>query len=221
MFGSFSFLEDVTKFPNKRTHTIPMSIAWHYMKNGAQTGPAATDEVKSLITSGAIKADTMIWREGLASWVAANTQPDFAGVVPPAAPPPPPAVAGAAGGPGVFTPDAADVEQNKVFGILSYLPPLLFLVGLIAARQSKFAMYHCNQGLVLTLAAIAVGIANMILDTVLWHLMGFYSGSGLVNILNLGIFVGISVLVVMGIINAVNGVCKPLPLIGNRFTLIK
>jgi len=27
--------------------------------------------------------------------------------------------------------------------------------------------------------------------------------------------------VVIGIINAANGVCKPLPLIGNRFTLIK
>jgi len=219
MFGSFAFLEDVTKFPNKRTHTIPMSIAWHYMKNGAQTGPAATDEVKSLITSGAIKADTMVWREGLASWVAANTQPDFAGVVPPAAPPPPPAVAGAAGGPGVFTPDAADVEQNKVFGILAYLPPLLFLVGLITARQSKFAMYHCNQGLVLTLAAIAVGIANMILGMVLVFIP--FLGWFLMTVLNLGIFVGIIVLVVMGIINAVNGVCKPLPLIGNRFTLIK
>ena len=196
-----------------------MSIAWHYMKNGAQTGPATTDEIKTLITSGAIKADTMVWREGLASWAAANTQPDFAGVVPPPPPPPPPAPAGAAGGPGTFTPDAADVEQNKVFGILSYLPPLLFLVPLLAARQSKFAMYHCNQGLVLTLVAIAVSIANMILDVVLVHIP--FLGWFLMTVLNLGISVGILVLVVIGIINAVNGVCKPLPLIGNRFTLVK
>ena len=196
-----------------------MSIAWHYMKNGAQTGPATTDEIKTLITSGAIKADTMVWREGLASWAAANTQPDFAGVVPPPPPPPPPAPAGAAGGPGTFTPDAADVEQNKVFGILSYLPPLLFLVPLLAARQSKFAMYHCNQGLVLTLVAIAVSIANMILDVVLVHIP--FLGWFLMTVLNLGISVGILVLVVIGIINAVNGACKPLPLIGNRFTLVK
>jgi uncharacterized membrane protein len=196
-----------------------MSIAWHYMKNGVQAGPASTDEIKSLITSGAIKADTMVWREGLASWAAANTQADFAGVVPPAVPPPPPAVAGAAGGPGVFVADAADVEQNKIFGILSYLPPLLFLVGLFAARQSKFAMYHCNQGLVLTLAAIAVGIANMILGMILVFIP--FLGWFLMTVLNLGIFVGILVLVVMGIINAANGVCKPLPLIGNRFTLVK
>ena len=196
-----------------------MSIAWHYMKNGAQTGPATTDEIKTLITSGAIKADTMVWREGLASWAAANTQPDFAGVVPPAPPPPPPAPPGAAGGPGVFTPDAADVEQNKVFGILSYLPPLLFLVPLLAARQSKFAMYHCNQGLVLTLVAIAVSIANMILDVVLVHIP--FLGWFLMLVLYWGITIGILVLVVMGIINAVNGVCKPLPLIGDRFILVK
>jgi uncharacterized membrane protein len=191
-----------------------MSIAWHYMKNGAQTGPATTDEIKSQMAAGAIKADTLVWREGLASWVAASTQPDFTGVVPP---PPPPA--GTAGGPGAITTDAADVEQNKIFGILSYLPPLLFLVGLIAARQSKFAMYHCNQGLVLTLAAIAVSIANMIVGMILVHIpiLGWF----LMTVLNLGIFVGIIVLVVMGVINAANGVCKPLPLIGSRFTLIK
>ncbi len=191
-----------------------MSIAWHYMKNGVQTGPATTDEIKSQITSGAIKADTLVWREGLAAWAAANTQPDFAGVVPPAAPPPPPV-----GGPGAVISDAADIEQNKIFGILAYLPPLLFLVGLIAARQSKFAMYHCNQGLVLTLAAIVVSIANMIADAILAHIP--ILGWLLMLVLNLAIFVGIIVLVVMGILNAANGVCKPLPVIGNRFTLIK
>jgi hypothetical protein len=43
-----------------------MSIAWHYMRDGVQTGPASADEIKNLITSGAIKADTLVWREGLA-----------------------------------------------------------------------------------------------------------------------------------------------------------
>jgi hypothetical protein len=41
------------------------------------------------------------------------------------------------------------------------------------------------------------------------------------SILSLGIFIGIIALVIMGIINAANGVCKPLPVIGNRFTLVK
>lgn len=196
-----------------------MSIAWHYMKNGVQTGPATADEIKGLISSGTIKADTLVWRDGLPSWVAVSTQADFSGAVPPAAPPPPPSPVGASGGPGVLTPDAADVEQNKVFGVLSYLPPLLFLVGLFAARQSKFAMYHCNQGLVLTLAAIAASVANMILGMILVFIPVL--GLIVMMLLNLGIFAGIVVLVVMGIINAANGVCKPLPVIGNRFTLVK
>jgi uncharacterized membrane protein len=59
----------------------------------------------------------------------------------------------------------------------------------------------------------------MILDQILWHIpvIGFL----MITLLNLAVFAGIIVLVVMGIINAVNGVCKPLPVIGERFTLVK
>ncbi len=185
------------------------------MKDGAQAGPATTEEIKNLITSGAIKADTMVWREGMAAWAPANAQSDFTGVAAPAAPPPAPA---AGGGPGVVTPAAADVEKNKVMGVLAYLG-ILFLVPLLAAKDSPFARYHTNQGLVLFLAAIAGWIAVLILDIVLvWiPVLGWL----LMMLLHIGMIVGVLVLAVMGIINAANGVCKPLPLIGNRFTLIK
>ena len=185
------------------------------MKNGVQTGPATTDEIKNLITSGAIKADAMVWREGLAAWAAANTQSEFAGATPAAAPPPAPA---AAGGPGVFTPDPADVDKNKIFGILAYLG-ILFLVPLLAAKESPFARYHTNQGVVLFIAAIVAWIANVILAMILAFIPVI--GWILIILLNFGILIGILALVVIGIINAANGVCKPLPLIGNRFTLIK
>ncbi len=195
-------------------HTQKMST-WHYMKNGSQNGPASVDEVRSLLSSGALPGDTLVWREGLAGWVAANTLSEFSGAAQPAAAPapavPPP--------PGAIIPEAADVEKNKVFAILSYLPPLLFLVPLLAARESKFAIYHCNQGLVLTLAAFAAGIANMILGMVLVFIP--FLGFMLITLLNLAVFVGVVALVVIGIINAANGVCKPLPVIGGRFTLVK
>lgn len=192
-----------------------MSNPWHYMKNGAQAGPATTDEIKALIASGAIKADTLVWREGLAAWVAANTQSEFAGVVPPTASPPAPVAAPAStgGGPGVFTPDAADVEKNKVFGILAYLG-ILWLVPLLAAKDSPFARYHCNQGLVLFLGAMCV-----------WFVCAIITVIPFLNLIMLLVWpvFGITCLifVILGIINAANGVCKPLPLIGNRFTLIK
>ncbi len=187
-----------------------MSTSWHYMKNGAQTGPATTEELKALISSGAIKADTLVWREGLASWAAANAQPEFAGVAPVA---PPPAPAAASGAPGVFVPDAADVDKNKVFGILAYLG-ILWLVPLLAAKDSPFAKYHCNQGLVLFLAALCGWFAGIIITVIPFV--------NLIMLLVWPVF-GIACLVfaILGIINAANGVCKPLPLIGNRMTLIK
>lgn len=186
---------------------------WHYMKNGAQSGPATTDELRTSISSGVLGTDTLVWREGLTTWVAANSLSEFAGLQPPPAP------VSAVGGPTVMTADPADVEKNKVFAVLSYLPPLLFIVALIAARPSRFAMYHCNQGLVLTLAAIACAIANMLLDMVLVFIPVL--GWLLMMALHLGLFIGVIALAIMGIINAANGVCKPLPVIGHRFTLVK
>ena len=184
--------------------------SWHYMKNGTQTGPVSTEEILAQLSSGALSGDTLVWRDGLAIWAAAKTQPEFASAVPPAA-------AGGSGGP--IAVDAADVEKNKVFAILAYLPPLLFLVPLLAARESKFAMYHGNEGLVLTLAAIAVWMVKLMLVFCLMFIPVL--GWMLILLLNLATFVAIVGLAVLGIINAANGVCKPLPVIGGRFTLVK
>ena len=54
--------------------------------------------------------------------------------------------------------DAKDIEDNKVISILAYIG-LLFLIPLLAAPNSKFAKYHTNQGLVLFIVDIIVGIA--------------------------------------------------------------
>ena len=47
--------------------------------------------------------------------------------------------------------DAADIEKNKLMAVLAYI---IFLIPLLAAKDSPFAKYHTNQGLVLFLAAI-------------------------------------------------------------------
>jgi uncharacterized membrane protein len=190
------------------------------MKDGAQNGPATTEDIKSLISSGTIKADSLVWRDGLPSWVAANTLSEFADVAPPVLPTPPvvASVPPASGGPGTVIPDATDVEKNKVFGVLAYIG-ILWLVPLLAAKDSPFARYHCNQGLVLFLAAIAAWIATIILDMILIFIpvLGWF----LMILLHVGLIVGILALAIVGIVNAANGLCKPLPLIGNRFTLLK
>ena len=109
-----------------------------------------------------------------------------------------------------YGPNPADVEKNKVFAILAYLG-ILFLIPLLAAKDSPFAMYHANQGLVLFLGAIALSVASAILSFVV-PILG--------AIVGLFIWVVPLVFIILGIINAANGQMKPLPLIGG-ISLIK
>lgn len=105
---------------------------------------------------------------------------------------------------------AEDIEQNKVMALLAYLG-LLFLVPLFAAPNSKYARYHTNQGLVLCLAAVAFGIVHVILTFLL--LMISWRLSFLSTIIGL-LWIAFPVWCVIGIINALNGKAKELPIIG-------
>ena len=101
------------------------------------------------------------------------------------------------------TPDPKDVQDNKVMAILAYV---LFLIPLLAAKDSPYARYHTNQGLVLFLLYFVCGIINIIpiLGQIIC-LVGFIFGF---------------ICFIMGIINAAGGKMKPLPLIG-KIKLIK
>ena len=102
-----------------------------------------------------------------------------------------------------YTQPAADIEKNKLMAVLAYI---IFLIPLLAAKDSPFAKYHTNQGLVLFLAAIASGVVLVI------PILGWIFAP-IASIL-------ITVLAVIGIINALNGKAKELPIIG-KFKIIK
>ncbi len=112
--------------------------------------------------------------------------------------------------------DTADINANKAMAILAYFGPLV-LIPIFAAKGSKFARYHSNQGLVLLLAAILYGIAYSILSSIIlaisWRLYFIVSIIGLVSII-------ITILAIIGIINAATGKAKELPLIG-KFKILK
>lgn len=112
--------------------------------------------------------------------------------------------------------DPADVEKNKAMGILAYLG-ILVLIPIFAAKDSPFARFHANQGLILCIAAIIYGVAYSILSSIIlaisWRLYFLVSIIGLVGIL-------FAVLCVIGIINALNGKTKELPVIG-KYKLLK
>lgn len=50
-------------------------------QNGAQTGPFNAEQLKGLVASGALKADTLVWKEGMGDWAAANTVPELASLL--------------------------------------------------------------------------------------------------------------------------------------------
>ena len=94
--------------------------------------------------------------------------------------------------------DPEDARSNKLMAALAYLG-VLVLIPLFAAKDSKFARFHVNQGLILFICGIVsyfIGLVDS-LAVLSW-------------ILNICIFI----LAVIGIINAVKGQAKELPLIG-------
>lgn len=103
----------------------------------------------------------------------------------------------------------ADIDQNKVMAVLAYFG-ILFLVPLLAAPQSPYARFHANQGIVLFITDIVLGIVVGVCALI--PVAGLII-SGVVSLC-------ILVLVILGIINAATGKAKELPLIG-KIRIIK
>lgn len=110
--------------------------------------------------------------------------------------------------------EAQDIEQNKAMAILAYFG-ILVLIPMFAAKESKFARYHTNQGLILAIVDVAYVIVSTILRSIIktpvWW--GYATPGWLTTILWI-ISIPLFVLSIMGIINAVNGKAKELPVIG-------
>lgn len=108
--------------------------------------------------------------------------------------------------------DPADIEKNKIMALFAYLSWLV-IIPILAAKDSKYAKFHGNQGLVLAIAEIIVGIFYGILSEIPFVGIIF---SIIGSVISLFCFV----LTILGIVNAVSGKAKELPIIGN-FRIIK
>lgn len=100
-----------------------------------------------------------------------------------------------------FTPeiDPKDAKDNMVMAILAYIG-ILVLIPMIFAKNSKFAKFHTNQGLVLCILGIACSICSKI-PKIGWV---FY-------IIDIIVFV----FAITGIVYAAQGKAKELPIVGN------
>ncbi len=92
------------------------------------------------------------------------------------------------------------VQKNTLMAVLAYIGPLV-IVSYVTAKDDPFVKFHIKQGLVLFVIEVAT-----------WFLIGsmMYQLWMLVNIINLGTLV----LSIIGIVNAVQGQEKDLPLVG-------
>jgi uncharacterized membrane protein len=122
---------------------------------------------------------------------------------------------------------AADADANKAYGVLAYLSLLVFVSLFLAPKESKYAKFHTNQGLVLLIAEVALGVGLGIIQSVITVILSlsllavpaiiFNAVMGLVWF---AASAGIIALIILGIVGAANGQCKPLPVIG-KYTILK
>ena len=112
--------------------------------------------------------------------------------------------------------DPQDVQKNKVMAILAYFG-ILVVVPLFAAKESKFARFHANQGLVLLICDAAYSVGYGILSSILDHFAHNLSfATLLLGVIPLVLFV----FSILGIINAASGKATKLPVVGD-FRILK
>ena len=105
-------------------------------------------------------------------------------------------------------PNSEGVPQDiKILSAIGYVG-ILFLVPYLTNPKNTFAVFHANQGLLLLIVAVVINAIGSIIPVIGWFI-----------ILPLG---GIFTLVlfILGVISALKGEEKRLPLIGN-FDLLK
>lgn len=117
----------------------------------------------------------------------------------------------------IFTTE--DVSKNKVYGVLAYLG-ILVLVPLLGAKDSLYARFHANQGLILLIFNILLTAARRILAFSL-KVATFGLMNNTINIIAATATSAISLaFAIIGIVNACSGEAKRLPIIGG-FNLLK
>ncbi len=59
------------------------TVSFHVARDGAASGPFDMVTLSSMVASGALKADTLVWRSGMPAWARADSVSELAGLFPP------------------------------------------------------------------------------------------------------------------------------------------
>ncbi|BAM86332.1 conserved membrane hypothetical protein [Bradyrhizobium oligotrophicum S58] len=95
--------------------------SWYYAAQGQQQGPIAEDELRDLIASGVVTAETLLWSDGMAGWEKAGRIPGLMSGVSASLPGGPPAFDGGGASAGALS---AKLDTFPYFGWT-----LLYVVG--------------------------------------------------------------------------------------------
>lgn len=95
----------------------------------------------------------------------------------------------------------AESKSNNNDVTMAVLAYFIFFLPLVAAKDSKLAMFHANQSLVLLLIWVISWVVGAFIPVVGWAVS---------SLVGLGAFV----LWILGIVQAAQGQMKPLPLVG-------
>lgn len=50
---------------------------WYYNLNGQQAGPVEEDEMRAMLASGMVRAETLVWRDGMEGWLPVVRTPEW------------------------------------------------------------------------------------------------------------------------------------------------
>lgn len=95
-------------------------------------------------------------------------------------------------------------QKNVLMAALSYVGPLI-IISYLVAKDDPFVKFHIRQGAILFIIEVALFVITSLFWSIFWSMEMF------LQIINLGLLV----LSVIGIINAVQSKEKELPLIGH------
>lgn len=100
--------------------------------------------------------------------------------------------------------DNATVEEGKTTAIIAYITVIGFIIAIVmnSTKKNEFAAFHIRQMLGLVLLGLSISILSAIAD---------------IYILSLLLQIGLIVLWVIGLVSAIQGETKPVPLLGEQF----
>ncbi|MFI3325163.1 MAG: hypothetical protein R3Y35_03210 [Clostridia bacterium] len=110
--------------------------------------------------------------------------------------------------------DSQDIKDNKNLALISYIS-CLFIIPMFFKKHSDFANFHAEQGKRLFITQILVYIAKSFNENVLVDVLPlalFVVIGAIMSILVLVVFS----LCVLGVLHAIKGEAKRLPLIGGH-----